>query len=127
VSTRISFGDNVRVLRTSETDRLGIAGRLGNVYGETTPSNTEVEVVGELTRDYALNVYFDDVDQSFWLAPELLEFVDHAPGTEAWLEGSPTKSVRQPDGTWLEVPVNPSSPGWFRRLLHRLLRRAPGA
>ena len=40
----ISFGDNVRVLTTQLTTALGLAGLTGAVYGETTPSDTGVEV-----------------------------------------------------------------------------------
>ncbi len=113
----VSYGDNVRILRTAETERLGIADRVGNVYGETTPSESGVEVIGKPEADYALNVYFDTLDSSYWLAPNLLEFVSHAPGTEVHVHGSPFKSVRQPDGTWKDVPVNPvrqSRPATFK-------------
>ena len=113
----VSYGDNVRILRTAETERLGIADMIGNVYGETTPSESRVEVIGKPDVDYALNVYFDSLDLGYWLAPQLLEFVNHAPGTEVHVHGSPFKSVRQPDGTWKDIPVNPvrqSWPGMFR-------------
>ena len=107
VSDNISYGDNVRIARTSETERLGIAGLIGNVYDETHPSLTNIEVIGELKSDYALNVHFDALDASYWLAPHLLEFVNHAPGTEVHVHGSPFKSVHQRDGSWKSVPVNP--------------------
>ena len=42
----VSFGDNVRVVRTRETEALGVAGRVGQVFGYTTPSITGVVVVG---------------------------------------------------------------------------------
>lgn len=103
----ISYGDNVRIARTSETERLGIADLVGNVYDETHPSLTNLEVIGELRLDYALNVYFDSLDKSYWLAPQLLEFVNHAPGTEVHVHGSPFKSVHQRDGSWKKIPVNP--------------------
>lgn len=113
----VSYGDNVRILCTAETERLGIADRVGNVYGETTPSESGVEVIGKPEVDHALHVYFDTLDSSYWIAPHLLEFVNHAPGTEVHVHGSPFKSVRQPDGTWKDVPVNPvrqSRPGTFK-------------
>ena len=115
--SNVSYGDNVRIRRTAETERLGIADMVGNVYGETTPSESKVQVIGTPEVDYALNVYFDTMDSSYWLAPQLLEFVNHAPGTEVHVHGSPFKSVRQPDGTWKEIPVNPvrqSRPGMFK-------------
>lgn len=113
----VSYGDNVRILRTAETERLGIADMIGNVYGETTPSESRVVVIGKPEVDHALKVYFDTLDTSYWLAPHLLEFVNHAPGTEVHVHGSPFKSVRQPDGTWKDVSVNPDRqpwPGMFR-------------
>jgi len=64
VPVNISYGDNVRIARTSETERLGIADLVGNVYDETHPSLTNLEVIGELRLDYALNVYFDSLDKS---------------------------------------------------------------
>lgn len=107
MSASISYGDNVRVLRTAETEQLGIADLIGNVYGETTPSETDVKVIGRPEVDYALNVYFETLDSSYWLAPNLLQFVNHAPGTEIHVHGSPFKSVHQPDGTWKDIPVDP--------------------
>lgn len=108
MTTDICYGDNVRIRRTPETERLGIAETIGNVYGETTPSELKVEVIGELRSDYALHVYFNSLNKSYWFAPEMLEFVDHAAGTEVHVHGSPFKSVRQRDGTWKEVPVEPA-------------------
>jgi hypothetical protein len=116
----ICYGDNVRIRRTPETERLGIAESIGNVYGETTPSETNVEVIGPLRSDYALNVYFDSLKKSYWLAPEMLEFVEHAPGTEVHVHGSPFKSVRQRDGSWKDVPIEPVADTWFSRLIGRL-------
>jgi hypothetical protein len=99
----ISFGDNVRVCSTPETLARGLAGRLGSVRGETTPSCTGVEVIGPLTDDFALCVHLDD-DQPLWFAPDLLELVDHAPGTAIRLEGVPMTWVRSAQGEWIEIP-----------------------
>ncbi len=105
--TDICYGDNVRILRTPQTERLGIAETIGNVYGETKPSETPVEVVGGNRSNHAFHVYFESLQKSHWFAPALLEFVDHAPGTEVHVHGSPFKSVQQRDGTWKDVPVAP--------------------
>jgi hypothetical protein len=107
MGTNLSYGDNVRIQRTPETERLGIAEMIGNVYGETNPSESKVTVIGDVMSDYALNVYFEKLDASFWLAPQLLEFVNHAPGTEVFVHGSLFKSVHQRDGSWKQVPLNP--------------------
>ena len=119
IASGISYGDNVRILRTPETERLGLAELVGNVYGDTTPSESRVEVIGQPTSDYAFNVYIDSLDAAYWFAPHMLEFVDHAPGTEVHVHGSPFKSVHQRDGSWKKVPVKPDSRSWFRRLFDR--------
>src|SRR6266849_11221788 len=94
MSQAISFGDRVRVRVTPLSERAGVTGLVGQVYGETTPSLTSVEVIGELSSDYAINVYFEERGSSSWFAPELLEFVDYAPGTEITLRGVPKRWVR---------------------------------
>ena len=108
MTSDICYGDNVRIRRTPETERLGIADTIGNVYGETTPSETRVEVIGLLRSDYALQVYFDALQKSYWFAPGMLEFVNHAPGTEVHVHGTAYKSVRQRDGSWKDVPTGPT-------------------
>jgi hypothetical protein len=100
----ISFGDNVRVRSAPETEARGLAGLAGNVRGETTPSVTAVEVIGEPATDFALCVHFDGRDEDLWFAPQLLEFVDHAPGTTIRLEGVPKQWVRTATGEWQEIP-----------------------
>jgi len=99
----ISFGDNVQILSSPATDAAGIAGRAGTIYGETVPSVSGVSALGELAEDYAVNVFVEELKQDFWLDPSLVEFVDHSAGTEITIKGSPYKSVRQSDGSWLEV------------------------
>ena len=64
-----SFGDNVRIRSSVETESNGFAGLVGQVYGQTTPSVSGVEVIGELESDYAINVFFEDRHESFWFAP----------------------------------------------------------
>jgi hypothetical protein len=82
----VTFQDKVRVIVTPETEARGVAGLVGVVYGETTPSVTSVEVIGELASDYAVNVVFDGNSETFWFVPELLEFAD-----ESGLVAAPTK------------------------------------
>lgn len=98
----VSFGDNARVMATLETESVGLAGLTGQVYGHTTPSVTNVDVIGDLTEDIAVNVHFDDRDEAFWFAPELLEFVNHGEGTEITLDGVDKKWTRNADGEWDE-------------------------
>ena len=98
------FGDNVRILVTPLTEELGYAGLTGTVYGETTPSSTSVEVIGDATDDYALNVMLDGCDDQLWFAPQLVELVDHAAGTTIRI--GDREMVRRDDGEWDEVPGN---------------------
>ena len=109
---RPSFGDNVRIVTTPLTAERGLAGAAGEVHGETTPSVTKVEVIGVLTSDYALNVYFADRHEGFWFAPELVEFVDHAPGSTMSLDlpGGRKTWRRAADGEWIEETGAPAAP-----------------
>jgi hypothetical protein len=77
----ISLGDTVKVVTNPQTSKKGLAGRVGVVYGQTVPSMSDVEVIGEVRDDYAINVHFDELDDAFWFAPELLEFIDHGEAT----------------------------------------------
>jgi len=107
----IGFGDNVRVRMTPVTEERGIAGIRGNVHGETIPSVTNVEVIGKVTDDYALHVQPDDEGaDGFWIVPSLLEFVDHAPGTEM-IAGN-VRAIRQEDGSWKETRIPKKKPWW---------------
>lgn len=108
----ISFGDNVRVRSTDVSESVGLAGLVGQVYGETTPSKTGVEVIGQSTNDYAINVFFVERDESVWIVPELLEFVDHASGTEFQVEGASEKFLRDARGEWVKISVQSSKPWW---------------
>jgi hypothetical protein len=101
----ISFGDNVRVRTVPETIRLGLAGMTGQVHGETTPSVTGVEVIGDVRDDYAFNVFFEDRNEGLWFSADLLELVDHAPGTEIRLDGVSKKWTRDERGEWIEEAV----------------------
>jgi hypothetical protein len=96
----LAFGDRVRIRTAPETAEAGIAGRLGQIYGHTTPSKGYVTdpVIGESTSDIAFNVQLDDADVSIWIVPELIELVDHAPGTTIGV--GDISLVRQADGSW---------------------------
>jgi len=98
----ISFGDHVRVRSTPLTEERGLAGLDGNVHGETTPSVTGVEVIGELESDYAINVFFDDLGEGYWFTPELLEFLDFAAGTTITINGVSKIWTRTTQGDWKE-------------------------
>ncbi len=116
-TVNISFGDNVRIIGTPLTMKSGLAGLIGNVYGETTPSVTNVEVIGELRDDLAFNVYFEDKKDNYWFAPDLLEFVDHAPGTIITLDGVDKKWVRTDNGEWNEKPLKGQKQSLIKKFL----------
>ena len=106
--------DNVRVRVTPATVDAGVAGLEGQVYGLTTPSVTNVEVIGEHDADEAVNVYFEERGESLWFVPDLLEFINHAPGTEIRLDGIDKRWTRAPEGRWLEESIveKTSKPWW---------------
>lgn len=107
---QISFGDRVRVRPVKTTIDAGLAGRVGQVYGETTPSITGVNVIGDVTADYAINVNFETIEGEYWFPPDLLEFVDHAPGTEIAIGAN--RLLRAEDGTWIEEQPREKKPWW---------------
>ena len=102
----ITFGDTVRVRTSDVTVEAGLAGLVGIVHGETTPSVTGVDVVGGNESDFALNVYFESLGEGWWFQEELLEFIDHGAGTEIGFEGVDKKWVRNEEGEWIEHPVD---------------------
>jgi hypothetical protein len=109
-----TFGDNVRIRPSPETESRGLAGLTGQVYGQTTPSVTNVEVIGEGTSDYAINVFFADRNESFWFAAALVEFIDHGVGTEVTIAGVAKKRIRSETGAWREesTETKTTKPWW---------------
>jgi hypothetical protein len=95
--TQIGLFDNVQVITSSITEVEGLAGLSGQVYGMTKPSDTNVEVIGGAPEDRAYSIHFED-GRTIWMNPELLVFVDHAPGTTMTI-GNKTR-VRNADGSW---------------------------
>jgi hypothetical protein len=116
-SPSVSFGDNVRIRSTPLTQQLRLADLVGNVHGETTPSVMGIAVIGNSAEDHAIHVFFDDRKEGFWFAPELLEFVDHAPGTEVTIDGVPKKWIRSATGEWVEIGTASQKPArrpWWK-------------
>lgn len=84
-SSGVSLGDRARVVETPLTVSLGLAGRVGTVYGHTTPSLAyTTDVIGDSAMDVAVAVSFEDPEDGpvVWLAAELIELVDHGGDTE---------------------------------------------
>ena len=100
----ITFGDRVRIRHTETTETLGIAGQMGIVNGRTNPSATGVEVIGNSSKDLAIAVTLEEQTKQLWFAEEILEFVDHGPGTTVEVAGR--KLIRDQHGVWREVKPN---------------------
>ncbi len=98
----IGFADRVRIKTTPETERLGLARAEGCVHGETTPSITRVLVIGVADEDVALAVHIEGRAEDVWIAPQLLEFIDHGEGATVTIDGVNTRSIRNADGSWRE-------------------------
>ena len=98
----LAFADRVRIRETSDTSESKVAGRVGEIHGFTMPSASGVSVIGSSSHDVALGVYFDELKQALWFAPELLEFVDHGAGTTIWVQGSEVEWVKTERGDWVQ-------------------------
>jgi len=114
VNTAPSFGDNVRIRSTPETEERGVAGAVGQVYGFTTPSQTNVVVIGGNAEDFALNVAVEGRGSDLWFAVHLVEVIDHAPGTTISIDGVPKQWVRTADGDWREGKRSDATKPWWR-------------
>ena len=69
--------------------------------GVTTPSVIEVEVIGEIEGDRALNVSFGDQGvPDAWFSTRLVDLVSHAEGTIAKIGERVLR--READGSWSE-------------------------
>ncbi|PIQ14979.1 MAG: hypothetical protein COW67_10890 [Flavobacteriales bacterium CG18_big_fil_WC_8_21_14_2_50_32_9] len=103
-----TFGNKVRIRRTPETEEKGLADKEGEVYGHTTPSMMDFEIVGNLKEDFAINVYFEDLSESFWFAEELVEYLNNGQGTEITLDGIDKKWIKGDNGEWFEEDTSPT-------------------
>ena len=100
---RPSIGDRIRVRRSAVTEGAGIAGLGGQIYGETVPSLSGAQVLGSCPDDFALNVYIEERGLDFWLAPEHVEFIDHAAGSEIQIAGKRLVPARTAGGPHLRM------------------------
>jgi hypothetical protein len=66
------------------------------------------------------------VARDVWVAPDLVELVDHDPGATMTLAGVPKQWVRDASGEWIEssraLPLR-EWPAWVRRKVRALVRR----
>ena len=97
-----SFGDKVKIKDSVLTQEKGLAGKIGEVYGQTTPSMMNFEIIGTPKEDIAVNVYFDDLKTSYWFDADLLETVDDGQGSVITLDGVDKKWTKGQNGQWIE-------------------------
>lgn len=107
-----TFGNKVRIKRTPETEDKGLADKEGEVYGQTTPSMMEFEVIGTLTEDIAINVHFEELGESFWFAEDLIEHLDKGEGTEITLDGIDKKWTKRENEEWIEENTKQENKWW---------------
>jgi hypothetical protein len=74
-----------------------------------------VTIYSKVKRPAPVDGFPEDRGEAYWFAPDLLEFVDHAIGTEIRIEGVSKKWVRTADGDWEESQV--AQRGLVQRLL----------
>lgn len=119
------LGDRVKIRTAAETEAAGIAGRSGVVHGTTTVSVAGVEIIGSPTDDVALNIAIDESQETVWLAPSLVEFIDHNAGATITLDGVPKEWTRDVSGNWIESTrrIPPKEwLQWLKRMLWKLIR-----
>lgn len=103
-----SFRNKVKIKSTPETEKLRLAGKTGDVFGQPTPSITEVEVIGKTENDFAINVYFEDLEDLYWFDEGLIETVDNGTGSVITLDGVDKKWTKDSNGNWIEENTIPN-------------------
>lgn len=104
-----SFGNKVKIKDSPETREKGLAGKVGDVYGQTTPSMMDFEIIGTPKDDFAVNVYFDDLQTSYWFDADLLETIDDGQGSVITLDGVDKKWIKGENGQWIEEDTTPTT------------------
>jgi len=104
-----SFGNKVKIKDTLATQEKGLAGKIGEVYGQTTPSMMDFEIIGTPKEDFAVNVYFDDLKTPYWFDADLLETIDNGEGSTITLDGINKKWTKGQNGEWIEEDTTPTT------------------
>ena len=104
-----SFGNKVKIKDSPLTVEKGLAGKVGEVYGQTTPSMMDFEIIGTPKEDIAINVYFDDLKTSYWFDSDLLETIDDGQGAVITLDGVDKKWTKGQKGQWIVEDNKPTS------------------
>lgn len=107
-----TFGNKVRIRKTEETESKGLANKEGIIYGHTTPSAMDVDVIGIPKEDLAINVHFEDLDTSYWFSNELLENIHNGEGAVISLDGIDKKWTKNEEGQWIEESLSEKTKWW---------------
>lgn len=107
-----SFGNKVKITSSPLTVEKGLAGKIGEIYGKTTPSIMGIEVIGTPKDDVAINVYFDDLKTSYWFDSDLLETIDDGQGAVITLSGVDKKWTKGQNGRWIEENTKQVKKWW---------------
>ena len=67
---------------------------MGEIYGQTTPSMRDFEIIGTPKEDLAINVYIDVFKTSYWFDSELLETIDDGQGAAITLDGDKKENTQ---------------------------------
>ena len=102
-----TFGNKVKIKSTPETEEKDLANKTGKVYGQTIPSMMDIDVIGNLKEDFAINVHFEELGQSFWFAEELIEHIDNGQDAEISLDGIDKKWTKGENREWIEEDTSP--------------------
>ncbi len=97
----VSYGDNVKILNSDQTDELGLSGKIGEVLGETSPSSTGVSFLGDAKDDYVINVAFEEPNAEYWFTPDLLELINQK--KETGVKINPSQSIDESKKKWWQV------------------------
>ena len=115
-SSHVKSGDVVRINRNELTEKAGVAGFIGAVNGFSTPSCSDLNVIGDEADKCAVKLHLEVQQKDIWINPELLKHVDHAAGTVVHINGLSKKMQRNSSGEWIEVmkakPIKKKKPWW---------------
>lgn len=99
------LGDRVRIVDNPATRSSGHARREGLCYGFTTPSITDVEVIGNTDGDIAFSVSIDGMEPGEnWFGPDSVEVIDHSPGLVIGV--GENEFIRTEQGGWERLAAN---------------------
>ena len=62
------------------------------------------DVIGEPPDDVALSVKIEDLDRSVWIAPDLVEYLDHGSGTV--MHVGDRQFTRTAEGEWQQAEAD---------------------